>query len=168
MATKILYLMCGPAGGGKSTWVREHAVADGCAVVSRDAVRFSMVKENEPYFSQEPNVYKKFCEIIHNKLADPGITSVYADATHLTQVSRAKLLKDINYNLEGVEIWVVVIKPPLEVALARNAQRTGRACVPESAIRNMYKSFQNPINDEYEYDGYIYGKENEDIWEGVS
>ena len=74
MAKKILYIMCGPAGGGKSTWVREHAINDGCAVVSRDAVRFSMVKENEPYFSQETNVYKTV--VISPKESMPSLLSL--------------------------------------------------------------------------------------------
>jgi hypothetical protein len=33
---------------------------------------------------------------------------------------------------------------PIEVCLERNSKRTGRELVPESAIRNMAKSFRMP------------------------
>ena len=53
MVKKKLYLMCGPAGSGKTTWIREHATPGVSAHISRDRIRFSMVKEDEYYFSRE-------------------------------------------------------------------------------------------------------------------
>ena len=38
----------------------------------------------------------------------------------------------------------VSFEVPQNVALERNAQRVGRALVPESAIRNMYNSYEIP------------------------
>ena len=42
------------------------------------------------------------------------------------------------------KITNVVFKVPMEVCLERNALRTGREVVPESAIYNMAKSFKMP------------------------
>ena len=38
MVKKKLYLMCGPAGSGKTTWIREHATPGVSALISRDRI----------------------------------------------------------------------------------------------------------------------------------
>jgi predicted kinase len=42
----VLYLMCGIPGSGKSTWIKQNKI-ESDAVISRDVVRFSLVKEHE-------------------------------------------------------------------------------------------------------------------------
>jgi predicted kinase len=44
----------------------------------------------------------------------------------------------------GVKIIAVSFEVPIETAIERNSQRTGRALVPEKAIRNMYASYKIP------------------------
>ena len=162
---KTLYIMCGPAGGGKSTWVRNHAAPGTSAHISRDRIRFDMVKEDEYYFSREDDVYAEFCGEIHDALHCPWVREVYADATHLTKKAREKLIKNIRVPLETLDIRAVVVKPSIEQCLAQNAQRSGRELVPETVIRNMYNSFESPLNDDLRYemiienDKVIYGTE---------
>lgn len=148
---KVLYIMCGPAGGGKSTYIRQHAKPGASAHISRDAIRFAMVHEDEYYFSRETEVYHEFCEEINDALQCPWVEEVYADATHLTEKARNLLLNTVKYD-EDVEIVPVVVKPALKIALEQNAQRTGRECVPERVIRNMYKSFEHPLQDDLNYE----------------
>ena len=45
-------------------------------------------------------------------------------------------------------VYVLYIAVPLEVALERNAQRSGRALVPETSIRNMFQSISLPRKEE--------------------
>lgn len=148
---KILYIMCGPAGAGKTTWVRANAKPGKSAHISRDEIRFAMVREDEYYFSKEDDVYAEFCGEIHDALHCPWIEEVYADATHLTKKSREKLIKDLHLDSELVELRAIVIRPTLETCLAQNHFRKGRAKVPESVIRNMYETYQNPFFDDLDY-----------------
>ena len=110
---------------------------------SRDAMRFSMVREDEPYFERENEVFNAWIAQICDALSNPMIEDIYIDATHLNDRSREKTLSRLpkeNIN----KITNVVFLVPIETCLERNAQRTGREIVPEDAIRNMEKSFKMP------------------------
>ena len=169
MVKKKLYLMCGRAGSGKTTWIREHATPGVSAHISRDRIRFSMVKEDEYYFSREKEVYMEFVRQICRALSyeTKWVDEVYVDATHLTKKSREKLVRELDSFCPNYDLIAVVIKPELEQCLAQNAQREGREFVPETVICNMYKSFQHPLNDDLHYemiienDKIIYGKVEE-------
>lgn len=155
MAKKKLYIMCGPAGSGKTTWVREHANPGHSAHISRDRIRFSMVAADEYYFSREDEVYTEFVRQICKALSCDWIDEVYVDATHLTKKSRENLIREVDRVYPLFDLVGVVVMPDIETCLAQNAQRTGRECVPESVIRNMYNNFQSPLRDDLRYD-FIY------------
>lgn len=152
---KSLFVMCGCPGAGKSTWVQEQLkdTKYDAVWVSRDAIRFSMVSEDEEYFSREDEVFKTFCETIQKEL-DAGKV-VYADATHLNEKSRNKTLNSLN--LEGVNVYMVDFNQPVEVCLKQNENRKGtRAYVPRSVIRRMHAQFDAPTdNEKYSYTGII-------------
>lgn len=139
-----LVLMMGVPGSGKTTYAKKF-IGDNDIYVSRDEIRFELVTEDEPYFSKEDEVLKAFISKV-----DEGITKakryVVADATHLNAGSRAKLLKNLHNKPDNV--YVLYVAVPLEVALERNAQRSGRALVPETSIRNMFQSLSLPKKEE--------------------
>lgn len=154
MKQKNLWLLVGIPGSGKSTWVREQLDSECKHWISRDAIRFEVVQEGEEYFSKEKQVFNLFVRAVQADIDSNFITDIYVDATHINEASREKLLGRLK-NLENVNLNAVVFDIPLEVCLERNAQRTGRACVPETAIRNMYNNFRNPALDERKYDKII-------------
>ena len=146
---KRLFLMMGIPGSGKSTFVRKRRdIFDNPIVVSRDKIRFSLLEEGDEYFSKEDEVLKEFTKQIVESLSHPmGDTIV--DATHLNGGSRRKILNLItraggSYD----EVRVIWLRTPLDIALKRNAKRTGRAFVPEDAIKNMYNSLTKPAIEE--------------------
>ena len=137
-----LFIMCGLPASGKSTFARQFIRDNDIRYVSRDEIRFSMVKENEEYFSREKEVFKKFAGTIAQTLVD-GF-DVIADATHLNPPSRNKLINAIDAITRDYTITYVFIDTSLEVCLARNAERTGRAKVPEETLKQMWDAVVRP------------------------
>lgn len=147
-----LFVLCGLPGCGKTSWTRNKMKENTGSTdpkweyVSRDEVRFSMVKEEDDYFSKEKQVFNEFVRQLVAKLDDTYVTNVIADATHLTEVSRSKLIDSIN-RVRGnkpLHITMVYFDVPVEVCRFRNEKRTGRARVPESAINRMAATFEFP------------------------
>ena len=145
MKRKNLYMLSGPAGSGKSTYVAtNHPDA---IVVSRDAIRFALLKDGDDYFAYEDTVLQIFYNEIQNAIDSDSEQDIIIDATHLTPKARATCLQNLK-NLDKVNLIALSIEVPLATALYRNDKRTGRARVPETVIRNMYRSYKIPTVEE--------------------
>lgn len=145
-----LIIMCGIPGSGKSTYAKANMSPAFDEYVSRDEVRFSIVREDEEYFSHEGEVFNTFVKRIAKALRS-GAT-VWADATHLTRASRLKLLRALPVKPDAIEIlWM---NTPCETALERNEGRFGtRAYVPPSVIKRMFYQMEPP---EFREDKFYY------------
>lgn len=141
MKEKRLYVMMGAPGSGKSFAARQLSKELNCDIVSRDDVRFGLIKEGDEYFSQENRVFDSFCWQIRSSLLGSG--KCIADATHLTLASRKKLLNKID--VDDLKVTICYIKTPLSMCLERNNHRTGLRYVPESVIKRMYYSIEEPV-----------------------
>lgn len=152
-----LYILCGAPGSGKSYFAEHYFLKNETIYyVSRDKIRYSMIKEEDEYFSKENEVFNTFIYEIKNLLDSKTIScsGVVADATHLNWASRRKLLRAIGI-LDGkysnIDIIVVYIRPDLNTVLTRNNSRTGRSKVPEDVVRRMYNSQTSPWGDPFKY-----------------
>ena len=143
----ILYILCGPSGSGTSTWANSDERQD-IAYVSRDNIRLSLLKDGEDYFSHEKEVFREFVRHIVEAMTN-GYDCI-ADATHLNQFSRRKLTQAIDMYTTDYKIIYVVFNVDADTCVARNANRTGRANVPENVIRNMCRDFRAPTKNEDE------------------
>lgn len=144
-----IYVMCGVPGCGKSTFLKNHIKEDEkTAIISRDKIRFSIVKPGEPYFSHEDEVCKQFWKEINDAVV--AGKNVYIDQTSLTPRSRIWLLQHIKEYRYAILIW---IDEDLETCLERNELRKGtRAYVPREVIRRMYYQFIVPsLNEGFNY-----------------
>ncbi len=139
-----LYILCGIPCSGKSTW------AKGCLMdaihISRDDIRFSMLKEGEEYFSHETEVYKEFIYEIAQTLMHGY--DVIADATHINHSSREKLTRAIDQYFTRYQIVYVVFPIAIKTAQERNIMRTGIKQVPPVAIQTMFNRFSIPTLEE--------------------
>jgi len=144
MKPKNLYLLVGAPGSGKSYWATDLSKRMGYNHISRDDIRFSMLKDGDNYFTHEDEVFEKFKNEIQKSLDETG--HAIADATHLNQFSRYKLLSQLK--LDDVYVIAVKFDVPIELCLERNKQRKGRSVVPETALRKMHRSITDPYNDQ--------------------
>ena len=138
-----LFIMMGAPGSGKTTWCKNN-VPKNAAYISRDEIRFNIIKDEDSYFSKEKIVYDIFINKI-NEALESGL-DVYADQTSLNAGSRKKLINALNKKPD--EIIGIYFTTPLDIVLQRNAQRTGRALVPEDVVINMFNSLTRPTLDE--------------------
>ena len=139
-----LILLMGIPGSGKTTIAKKLA-GPRDTYISRDEIRYSLVNENEEYFSREKEVVDTFAKLVDNALTTTD-RYVFADATHLNCGSRLKLLTKLTNRPE--HIYILFIDTPLNIALERNAKREGRARVPKDAIIKMFQSISMPIKAE--------------------
>ena len=132
----ILYISSGLPGAGKSTFLKAHKGKEE-VIISRDEIRFSLLKEGEEYFSHEEEVFNTFVQrLVENIKAGKN---VYADATHLTPGSQIKLLAPILLEAAPAQINYIFFNVPLDICLQRNEQRKGtQAYCPPETIRKMY------------------------------
>ena len=141
--------MCGPAGSGKSTWAKKHFDNLYTEYISRDAVRMSLITDQDHYFSKEREVFREFINRIQNAVNNEGV-DVIVDATHLDKYSRRKLTNALDDALARPwEIYYVVMYTDYYECLRRNDQRTGRAKVPHEVIAEMFEKCTTPRMSEH-------------------
>lgn len=135
-----LFVMVGVPGSGKSTFLKENFEGkENVKIVSRDAIRFSLVKPDEPYFSRENEVQLKFWREI-NKGLEAG-ENVFVDQTSLTVAARKKLLKNV-YGYD--KCFALFMSTNLQTSIEQNQKRDGRACVPTNVIEKMWNDYEVP------------------------
>ena len=150
--TKTLWLMCGAPGSGKSWFAKNILKTDDTwQYISRDEIRFSLIKEGEDYFGKEKQVFKEFCNQIIYACGCDEYHNIIVDATHLNWASRRKLLGAIEVDAYNIKVIPVVVTASLKTILARNQLRNGRERVPEDVIRRMLGRMNDPKNDPYKY-----------------
>jgi predicted kinase len=159
-----LYIMAGCPGSGKSTFLKNKINKDDSVIVSRDEIRFSILKPYEQYFTHEKEVLEIFWTKINEALA--ANKTVFADQTSLTTKSRKWLLNHVSGYDHVNLIW---IDEDLDTCLERNEMRRGtKAYVPRDTVCRMYSQFTIPSLDEGFYRIYRYNsKENRMTYKGV-
>lgn len=143
-----IVMVAGIPGSGKSTWIKQQIRKSNkeCIHISRDEIRFSILKDGDEYFAKEKEVFRTFINKIQHEIDTGDLKTIYVDATHLNRKSRAKVLNQLKLGNTIVEIvWFDV---PLKTCLMRNAKRTGRARIPEETIAEMFFSSSAPTEDE--------------------
>lgn len=151
-----LWIMVGIPGSGKSYEANKRAKENGGVVISRDKIRFSMLKEGDAYFAHEPAVFKEYVRQINSAMLLNE--NVYADATQLNWASRRKLINAIDKPADTA-INYLFMNTTFGECVKRNEKREGLAVVPEDALGHMFNTLEHPDDDPYKYDG------GEEVWE---
>ena len=158
---KVLWLMAGPPGSGKTTYLRRLPMTDNDKLVSRDTIRFNLLNSDDDYFAHEEQVFAAFIDKIQTFIDDNTTINIYIDATHLTEKSRNKVLDCLDLTKVN-KINCINLLTSVETCIERNELREGRARVPRSVVRRMAYTFTPATdNEKYKYDTIINIKEND-------
>ena len=153
MTTRKIFLLCGIPASGKSTWARNFFEANLTANwVSRDKIRFSLLKDGEDYFAHENEVWRRFVNQCVDSIERFEYTII--DQTNLNWASRRKIIKAIQDRVSGVcdyEIIPVYFMTAFDTCVERNSKREGRRRVPELQMKSMRDSFTHPEFDPFHY-----------------
>jgi predicted kinase len=146
-----LKIMVGIVGSGKSTWAKQEynkltSQGYSCIVISRDEIRFSLLKDEEDYFAHEDEVFNEFIRRI-NESIELGFDCIIADATHVSRKARARVINRLLPN-SSTNLVFEIMDCRLSTCVKRNSVRVGRAKVPFSAIKNMSNNFTSISLDE--------------------
>lgn len=130
-----IYLMCGLAGGGKSTYVNKHLAEH--QYVSLDMIRKELLK-NEADQSKNDEVRR----IATNRLREMLRTGndVVFDATFLRADHRAPILELAH--AYGYASKIIVIQSTVENSLTMMISRIRK--VPKEVLNDMHQGFQLP------------------------
>lgn len=154
-----LYLMCGIPGSGKSTFIKNKIKNNKIVIISRDSIRFSLVRSDEEYFSHEEEVIKTLWNKANEALANNK--NVLIDQTSLTPKARKLVLQRIEGYAHANLIW---IDEDVHTCLERNEMRRGtRAYVPRNVIRRMNEQFIEPSLEEGFYRIYRYNSKEDKL-----
>lgn len=169
---KILYIMCGIPGSGKTTKaksIQKDLKKDGfkSKIISRDEIRIPKIDlmmynniVNDPelrqnyYFSKEKEVRKEFIAEIVKGLEHNHV--VFADATNISYSQRMTLLdlleeKGVFWRYPDINLIYGLMETSFKESVRRNNERTGIRCVPYDVVHQHEYQFKEPIRD-YEVD----------------
>lgn len=157
-----LFIMCGPPGCGKSTFIEKFYGYDATytkhpAICSRDQIRFNLLKEGEDYFAHEDEVIAKYYATLGSTLE---YEDIIADSTNLTPKARRKLINGVKEYCKEFNIVFLFFNKEYckDVCIKFNNNRTGLAHVPEAQIENMIKAYVEPTKEEcikYDAESYV-------------
>lgn len=159
MKQRNLWIMSGPPGSGKTTYVKKQIEIlkkknpeTQVFHFSRDEIRFSLLEEGEDYFAKEDYVKKIFYNSIVMALLAWDNCDIFVDATFLSPKTRVGFInKVLSVVKKDVNVNIIAFDVSLDICLTQNAYRTGRSYVPIGALERMYYSYKVPTKEEYPY-----------------
>lgn len=151
--SKDLYILIGPPGVGKSTWVQKHFQGE-CVVVSSDNILEEIAAETGTTYNETFNKYMKAADRMmweeFDRVIEERHHPVVFDRTNMSRGARARVFNRLKqfHRGHGYTIHAVVIPKPDEAEHKRRlASRPGKT-IPENVVESMIRSFEFPSVEE--------------------
>ena len=141
---RMLILMRGAPGCGKSTWIKEHGLSD--YALSADAIRSlfaspELVQSGKQVISQRNDkvVWETLFQMLERRMQRGDFTIVDACNSKTSEMKRYKALADqYRYRIFCVDMTNI----PIEEAIRRNESRIERKIVPVEYLERVYSRFE--------------------------
>lgn len=140
---RVIHIMSGVPGSGKTTYISERAVSPDNVVLHRDDFRDSLrtvFDTNANYFPvrayEEQHLWGR---CIMETIERSSASNIWIDQTTPSMASLSKLIPYLPE--KDVLIYVHRLNVPLGVAFLRNKQRNKDKLVPDNIIKSMYYSW---------------------------
>ena len=141
---RTLVLMRGAPGCGKSTWIREHGLAD--YALSADVIRGlfaspELTASGKQVISQRNDkiVWETLFAMLERRMQRGDFTIIDACNSKTSEMKRYKQLADqYRYRMYCVDLTDI----PIDEVMRRNANRPERKIVPAEYIQRVYSRFE--------------------------
>ena len=141
---KNLIIIAGVPGSGKSTWAKEYAKTHpNTLIVDTDEIRKSVTGSYQVFPPDRHILYDKMIEAANQWFAShPGDCTVIEDST-FTDNYRRKYYMDGIHGYDHATLFMVRFHD-YSICYKRNKMRRKEKWVPEEAIDNFIKSYEEP------------------------
>ena len=146
---KNLYILVGPPGSGKTTWI-EKQFYDGCFIVSTDNIIQDLAEADGKTYDEvfrtnikaaDTTMWKDF-----DSLVEGGYSPIVVDRTNMSVKSRAKFIDRLKGS--DYKIHAVVFPKPEDTEHERRLNSRPGKTISKDIITAMLANFQMPTEDE--------------------
>lgn len=147
------YILIGPPGSGKSTWVNsflENTISE-YVIVSSDAVLDEYAEQEGITYSEAFDKYAGQAKKEMNKRLQNAIINkknIIWDQTNVSYKSRKKKIK--SFENTKYNVYAVVFNVDEETIFNRiyNREKESGKHIPDKIVKDMLRNFEHPTNDE--------------------
>lgn len=138
--TPALIVLCGPAGSGKSTWIKTHEISPKPVIISTDQLRKEWLGDESDQ-SQNPFIWERAMQQVQWYLFS---NVVVFDATNLKKGGRRKLV-EMAHRIKAKAICIY-FNVSLDQCLENDRKRERH--VPPDVIARQFEKYTYPTIEE--------------------
>ena len=153
MNMKNIYILVGPPGSGKSTWVEKEFQGE-CSIVSTDNIIQAVADDEGKTYNDVFSTYIKVAEQMmwsdFDVYVSGGYDPIVIDRTNMSIKARAKFFERLKnfHKGHGYQLHAVVFPKPEDEEHERRLNSRPGKTIPWEVINGMLASFQMPTTQE--------------------
>ena len=144
MVENTAFVMCGPPGGGKSTYAAKLAKSENAIIIDGDKIREELFGS-----AKIKGNWGEIWERIDDLIAECCGRNVILDGTHCRPDYRAEAIYLLRSHGYG-NIEAIILDIPIETCLERNSNRARK--VPDHVILAMHMDLKNSMKNIFDED----------------
>lgn len=147
--TKEAYILVGPPGVGKSTWIRNEFSGTKYVLSTDDIIQDFADHDGKTYnevFTKYIKIADEMMWALFKAYLDKELSPIIVDRTNMNRKSRARFIK--RFKNRGYTVHAVVFPKPDDEEYERRLNSRPGKTIPWEVINGMLAAFQMPSTDE--------------------